>query len=121
MGQCWLSKPKTSDNTSPDVTFAKLHPQSLLSTLKPPKSQNAQAVTKPCGWVTPSSLTPLKVPMVADKTCNLQVHVWKPSEPLHSSNVPVPGALANSSATPSVSGSEPSTPALNSLTHNSKL
>jgi len=110
-----------SDNTSPDVTFAKLHPPSLLFTLKPPKSQNAQPVSTPCGWVTPSSLTPPKVLTVADKTWLVQVLVSKISEPLHSSNVPVLEALANSSVTVSVSGSELSTPTNNLLIHNFKL
>jgi hypothetical protein len=110
-----------SDNTSPDVTFAKLHPLLLLFTLKPPKSQNAQPVSTPCGWVTPSLLTLLKVPMVADKTWPVQVLVSKISEPLHSLNVPVLEALANSSATVSVSGSELSAPTNNSLIHNFKL
>jgi len=110
-----------SDNTSPDVTFAKLHPLLLLFTLKPPKSQNAQPVSTPCGWVTPSLLTPPKVLTVADKTWPVQVLVSKISEPLHSLNAPVLEALANSLATVSVSGSEPSTPINNLLIHNFKL
>jgi len=118
--QPWLSTPKTSDNTSPDATSAKLHPPSSLSTLKLLRSQNAQSVSTPCGWVTPSSLTPPKVLTVADKTWVVQVLASKISEPLHLSSAPVPEVLANSLLTVSVSGSEPSTPTNNSLIHNFK-
>jgi len=58
---------------------------------------------------------------VADKTWPVQVLVSKISEPLHSSNPPVLEALANSSATVSVSGFELSTPTNNLLIHNFKL
>merc|ERR1711972_904311 len=112
---------KTSDNTSPDVTFAKLHLPLLLFTLKPPKSQNAQPVSTLCGWVTPSLLILLKVLTVVDKIWPVQVLVSKISEPLHLLNVPVLEALANSSATVSVSGSELSAHTNNSLIHNFKL
>jgi len=58
---------------------------------------------------------------VVDKTWPVQVLVSKISEPLHSSSVPVLEVLANSLATASVSGSEPSMPINNSLIHSFKL
>merc|ERR1712166_1437704 len=75
-----------------------------MGTLKLLRSQNAQSVSTPCGWVTPSSLTPPKVLTVADKIWVVQVLVSKISEPLHSSSVPVLEVLANSLPTASVSG-----------------
>jgi len=101
--------------------FAKLHPPLLLSTPKPLKSQTVHPVSIQCGWVTLSSLTPLKVLMVVDKTWPVQVLVSKISEPLHSSSVLVPEVLANSLATASVSGSELSTQTNNLPIHNFKL
>jgi hypothetical protein len=93
-----------SNDTSLDVSSAKPQPNSLPSTLKTKKLQTAQLTGKvSTGLVSVLLCTLVLANLVEDKTFNLPVLVWKPSDPLHSLNVTVK-VLATTSALLSVSG-----------------
>merc|ERR1712007_9590 len=101
-------------------TFVKLQVASSLYTVKLTPAQTVQSATTPCGLGTRSSLTPVKVPTVADKISLVQVLAWKTTEVLHTSNVPVLEALANFLPTVSLFGCESSARVNNSKIHSCK-